>query len=81
MSARSTRLSIRGVGSVDPVPPQRPHRRSLRDRFLARSEKGHVPLLHLVELTRQFPSADGIAPPSLARARVTHELVALSREW
>ena len=30
ISHQSTRLSIRAVGAVDPVAPQRPHRRSLR---------------------------------------------------
>jgi dihydroxyacid dehydratase/phosphogluconate dehydratase len=34
--AQSTRLSIRGVGAVDPVAPQRPHRRSLRSPELHR---------------------------------------------
>ena len=33
---QSTRLSIRGVGAVDPVAPQRPHRRSLRSPELHR---------------------------------------------
>jgi hypothetical protein len=35
-SPQSTRLSIRGVGAVDPVAPQRPHRRSLRSPELQR---------------------------------------------
>jgi len=35
-NAPSTRLSIRAVGAVDPVAPQRPHRRSLRSPELHR---------------------------------------------
>jgi transposase len=39
---QSTRLSIRAVGAVDPVPPQRPHRRSLRSPELHRRPEPEI---------------------------------------
>ena len=41
---QSTRLSIRAVGAVDPVAPQRPHRRSLRSPELHRRPRTGISL-------------------------------------